>query len=123
MLKKTAYITVLVLIACALPVFAAQHAAPTAVRINNHRGDSLQRCGAASGIVFTNLTGPNAHKYNNTTGYFVDGANFFHQVLAHGFTPSSTVSFADVLIPMGVYTDGGGDNNAGTLNVYLESDA
>jgi hypothetical protein len=121
MVKKVAYIMAFVLVASALPVFAQRVAA---VRANpNHHSDVLQRCGSASGIVFSNFTGPNSHKYNNTTGYFVDGSNFFNQVLGFGFTPTSTVKFADVLMAMAVYTLDGGENNPGNLNVYLESDS
>jgi hypothetical protein len=117
--KRAFYVTTLFVALTALPLVAQR--APSAVR--GRVNPVLQRCGTGVNIVFTNLTGPNHHKYNPTTGYFVDGSNFFNQVLGHGFTPTSTVTFSDVIIPMGVYTDGGGQNNAGTINVYLESDA
>jgi len=110
-----------VLIASALPVFAQRVASVKATP--NVKRDVLQRCGSASGVVFSNFTGPNGHKYNNFIGYFVDGSNFDNQVLAQGFAPTSTVTFADVLMPMATYTVNGGENNPGTLNVYLESDA
>ena len=89
-----------------------------------HASKNIQFCaGKGSTLVYTNLTGPLHHKYNNTVGYFVDGSNFFNQVLAVGFTPTSTLTFADAYMPMGVYTNTGGQNNSGTLNIYLESDS
>jgi hypothetical protein len=121
MFKRISYIATLVVLLAALPLYGQRVPAPRAAR--GRARDILARCGSGANIVFTNLTGPNFHKYNNTTGYFVDGSNFLNQVIAHGFTPSSTVTFSDVIIPMGVDTDSGGQNNAGTINVYLESDA
>jgi hypothetical protein len=59
-------------------------------------------------LIFTNLTGPNHHKYNPGSGYFVDGANFNLQLLGVSFIPGSTVGFADAYMPMGVYTLNGG---------------
>ena len=71
-------------------------------------------------LVFTNFTGPGG--WDTADGYFVDGADFFDQVLAGGFTPSSTVTFADTALAMGIYTPDGSALN-GTARVYLESDA
>lgn len=119
MIKRISFVAALMVALVALPTYAQK--APSAA--HGRVRDSLRRCGSGVNIVFTNLVGPNHHKYNPFTGYFVDGSNFFNQVLAHGFTPTSTVTFSDVIMPMGVYTDGGGQNNAGTVNVYLESDA
>src|SRR5262249_22932343 len=119
MSKRMSYVVILVLAMCALPLYAQR--VPSGV--NGANGRILKRCGTGTNIVFTNVTGPLHHKYNNTTGYFVDGSTFFNQVLGQGFTPSSSVTFSDVIMPMGVYTLGGGENNAGTINVYLESDA
>jgi hypothetical protein len=118
MIKRTSYVAILVVVAMsALPVYAGHVPSSVASRGKN----ILQRCGTATNIVFTNLTGPLHHKYNNTVGYFVDGSNFFNQVLAQGFTGNGGV-FGDVIMPMGVYTNSGGENNPGILNVYLESD-
>ena len=117
MLKKMSFVVALAVM-IALPLYAQNVPASLGAGRNGHQVCS----GKGNTIVFTNLTGPLHHKYNNTTGYFVDGTNFFGQVLGGGFTPSSTVQFADAYMPMGVYTNGGGDNRPGTLNVYLESD-
>lgn len=118
MLKKMSFVVALAVL-IALPAFAQRVPAGIGASRNGH-----QICpGKGSKIVFTNLTGPLHHKYNNFTGYFVDGTNFFSQVLGGGFTPSSTVQFADAYMPMGVYTDLGGANFSGTTNVYLESDS
>ena len=76
-----------------------------------------------STLVYTNLAGVNHHKYFHGSGYFVDGSNFFNQVLAHRFTPDSSVVFADAIIPMGVYASNGGGTTGPTASVYLESDA
>jgi hypothetical protein len=72
-------------------------------------------------VLFTNFVGAFPF-WNGTTGYFVDGADFFNQVLATGFTPSSNVTFADAALPVGVYTANGG-KQYGKVNVYLATDA
>jgi hypothetical protein len=118
MIKRISLVALVMAIAV-VPTYAQQ--APSAAR--GRVRDSLRRCGSGVNIVFTNLAGPNHHKYNPFVGYFVDGSNFNNQVIAQGFTPSSTATFSDVIMPMGVFTDNGGQNNAGTINVYLESDA
>jgi hypothetical protein len=118
MFKKISFVVALAVV-IALPLYA-QH---VPAGVNAGRNGHTICPGKGSKIVFTNLTGPLHHKYNNTVGYFVDGTNFDSQVLGGGFTPSSSVAFADVYMPMGVYTDLGGANYAGTNNVYLESDA
>jgi hypothetical protein len=118
MFKKMSFVVALAVVV-ALPLYAQHVPAGVGAGRNGH-----QICpGKGNSIVFTNLTGPLHHKYNNTVGYFVDGTSFFSQVLGGGFTPASSVKFADAYMPMGVYTDLGGANYAGTLNVYLESDA
>jgi len=71
--------------------------------------------------VFTNFVGAFPF-WDITTGYFIDGSNFFNQVLATGFTPSSSVTFADAALPIGVYTANGG-KQYGHVNVYLATDA
>jgi hypothetical protein len=120
MLKKMSFVVAFAVL-MTLPMYAQRHRSPAGVGAQR---DGHQVCaGKGSKLVYTNLTGPLHHKYNNTVGYFVDGTNFFGQVLAQGFTPTSDVKFADVYMPMGVYTDGGGANYSGTTNVYLQSDA
>ncbi|MBZ5600116.1 MAG: hypothetical protein LAN83_17555 [Acidobacteriia bacterium] len=117
MIKRIAFVVALAVL-ISTPLLAQR--VPTGL----HARGNMQFCaGKGSKLVYTNLTGPLHHKFNNTTGYFVDGSNFNNQVIAQGFTPTSTVTFADAYIPMAVYTLGGGDNNPGELNVYLESDA
>ena len=105
----------LVMVLVALPALAQ---APKAV----HRDSGIRNQSRGSVLIFSNLTGPNHHKYNPDVGYYVDGANFFNQVIAQGFTPSSSVTFADAYMPMAVYTFNGGIGG-GTATVYLESDA
>jgi hypothetical protein len=72
-------------------------------------------------VLFSNFTGT-THGYNGTTGYFVDGANFDNQVLAQGFTPTQDATFADVVMPVGIYTANGGASK-GRINVFLYNDA
>lgn len=71
--------------------------------------------------LFTNFVGSFPF-WDITSGYFVDGADFFNQVLATGFTPSSNVTFADAAMPFGIYTANGGKTN-GKVSVYLANDA
>ncbi len=71
--------------------------------------------------LFTNFVGSFPF-WDITTGYFVDGADFFNQVLATGFTPSSNVTFADAALPLGIYTANGGKTN-GKVSVYLANDS
>jgi len=71
--------------------------------------------------LFSNFTGT-THGYDGTTGYFVDGANFTNQVLAQGFTPTQNANFADVVMPIGIYTANGGAMK-GRINVFLYNDA
>src|SRR5215471_16305515 len=118
MFKKVSFVIALVG-SLVLPICAQR--VPSGISQRNI--NVLQRCGSATNVVFTNLAGQNQRKYNSGTGYFVDGSNFFNQVLGFGFTPSSSVTFADVIAPFGVYTLTGGQDNPGVLNVYIESDA
>jgi len=74
-----------------------------------------------SKLLFTNFVGAFPF-WNIATGYFVDGSNFFNQVLATGFTPSSSVTFADAALPVGIYTALGG-KQSGKIYVYLASDS
>jgi hypothetical protein len=72
-------------------------------------------------VLFTNFVGAYPF-WDTTTGYFVDGSNFFNQVLAMGFRPSSNVTFADAALAMGIYKTGGSASYV-RAKVYLESDA
>jgi hypothetical protein len=115
MLKRMSFVVALAVV-IALPLYAQRVPAGVGASHNGH-----QVCpGKGSKIVFTNLTGPLHHRYNNFVGYFVDGTSYFGQVLAQGFTPSSNATFADVYMPMGAYS---GQPSSAQLNVYLESDA
>jgi hypothetical protein len=123
MVKRMSILAVLAVVSVALPGFAQNMAKGAPASITAKSSADLQTCSVGSKLVFTNLQGPNHRAYNTSTGYFVDGSSFDNQVLGQGFTPSSSVTFSDVLMPMGVYTNGGGQNNAGTINVYLMSDS
>jgi hypothetical protein len=74
-------------------------------------------------LIFTNLQGPNHHKYGPNSGYYVDNVNFNNQSLAGGFTPSSAVGFADAYAPFGVYTLNGGTGQGSGLCVTLNADS
>jgi hypothetical protein len=74
-----------------------------------------------SKLLFTNFVGAFPF-WNITTGYYVDGSNFFNQVLATGFTPSTAVTFADAALPIGIYTANGG-KQSGKISVYLAADS
>ncbi|HKD03814.1 MAG TPA: hypothetical protein VKB77_15360 [Terriglobales bacterium] len=74
-----------------------------------------------SKILFTNFVGAFPF-WDTASGYFVDGSDFFNQVLATGFTPSSNVTFADAALPVGIYTIGG-SKQSGKIFVYLANDA
>jgi len=104
----------------ALFAFTASMAIAQTGPAKGYNKNNIKPPSHGSVTVFTNFTG--AGGWNGTTGYFVDGADFFDQVLAGGFTPSSTVTFADAGLAMGIYVDGGSALN-GTARVYLESDA
>lgn len=71
--------------------------------------------------LFTNYVGAFPF-WNITTGYYVDGANFFNQVLATGFKTTSAVTFADAALPIGIYTANGG-KQSGKISAYLATDA
>jgi hypothetical protein len=72
-------------------------------------------------VLYSNFVGAYPF-WDTTTGYFVDGANFFNQVLAHGFRPSSNVTFADAALAMGIYKSGGSASYV-RVKIYLMSDA
>ncbi|HKS74614.1 MAG TPA: choice-of-anchor R domain-containing protein [Terriglobales bacterium] len=68
-------------------------------------------------VIYTNFVGAFPF-WDITSGYFVDGSNYFNQVLAMGFKTSSAVTFADTALAMGIYSGGGGK-----VDVYLAADA
>jgi hypothetical protein len=69
----------------------------------------------ATDVLYSTL-GPNG-EYDTGNGYFVDGSNYFNQVLALPFTPNKSENVADAVLAMGNYA---GNNSA--VNVFLESD-
>jgi len=69
----------------------------------------------ATDILYTTL-GPNG-EYDTGSGYFVDGSNYFNQVLALPFTPSQSETMVDAVLALGNYA---GNNNP--VSVYLETD-
>jgi hypothetical protein len=69
----------------------------------------------ATDVLYTTL-GPNG-EYDTASGYFVDGSNYFNQVLAMPFSPSQTENMVDAVLPLGNYA---GNNNP--VSLYLESD-
>jgi len=74
-----------------------------------------------STVIFTNFVGAFPF-WDITSGYYVDGADFYNQVLATGFTPSSNLTFADAALPIGIYTLNGG-KQSGKVYAYLATDA
>ena len=74
-------------------------------------------CVASAGatVIYSTLS-PNG-EYDTTNGYFVDGANYFNEVIAMPFTPSQTLQLLDAVLALGNYA--GGNN---PINLYLESD-
>ncbi len=70
---------------------------------------------SATDVLYTTL-GPNG-EYDNANGYFVDGANYYNQVLAMPFTPNATENMVDAVLALGNYA---GNNNP--VSLYLESE-
>ncbi len=70
---------------------------------------------ANADVLYTTL-GPNG-EYDTSSGYFVDGSNYFNQVLSMEFSPSSSESMTDAVLALGNYA---GSNNP--VNVYLMAD-
>lgn len=69
----------------------------------------------ATDVLYTTL-GPNG-EYDTANGYFVDGSNYYNQVLSMAFTPNATENLADAVLALGNYA---GNNNP--INVYVQSD-
>jgi hypothetical protein len=72
-------------------------------------------------VLYSNFVGAYPF-WDTSSGYFVDGTNFFNQQLAQGFRPSSNVTFADAALAMGIYKTGGSASYV-RVKVYLESDS
>jgi hypothetical protein len=71
---------------------------------------------ARADVLYSTLGPGNA--FDATNGYFVDGANYFNQVLGSPFTVSSTGMLTNAMLGLNNY---GGSNNP--VVVYVESDA
>lgn len=76
----------------------------------------LSSMSAMAGTLYSTL-GPGG-QYDTANGYFVDGSNFFNQVLASPFTSSTTATMTDAVLALGNFA---GNNNP--INVFVESDA
>ncbi|HVO81098.1 MAG TPA: hypothetical protein VMT28_10225 [Terriglobales bacterium] len=72
-------------------------------------------------VLYTNFVGAYPF-WDTTSGYFVDGANFFNQVIAQGFRVSNTGPFADTALALGIYKTGGSASYV-RVKTYLMSDA
>jgi hypothetical protein len=70
----------------------------------------------ATDILYTTL-GPNG-EYDTASGYFVDGANYYNQVLALPFTPNATETMVDAVLALGNYAGGNSP-----INLYLAADS
>ena len=57
-------------------------------------------------------------EFDTANGYFVDGSNFFNQVIASPFTVSTTATLTDALLGLGNFA---GSNNP--IMLFVESDA
>jgi hypothetical protein len=77
---------------------------------------TLLLCASASADTLYTTLGPNG-EYDTGSGWFVDGANYFNQVIAMPFTPNATANMADAVLALGNYA--GGNN---PVSLYLESD-
>jgi hypothetical protein len=69
----------------------------------------------ATDVLYTTL-GPNG-EYDTASGYFVDGANYYNQVLALPFTPNQTENMVDAVLALGNYSGGNSP-----INAYLALD-
>ncbi|MGH8100154.1 MAG: choice-of-anchor R domain-containing protein [Chthoniobacterales bacterium] len=67
-------------------------------------------------VLYSTL-GPN-DEFDASNGYFVDGSNFFNQVIASPFTVSMTATLGDAMLGLNNFA---GSNSP--VNVFVESDA
>lgn len=70
---------------------------------------------ASADVLYTTL-GP-SDQYDTSSGYFVDGSNFFNQVMANPFVLGTGATITDAVLALGNYA---GNNNP--VNVYIASD-
>jgi len=70
---------------------------------------------ASAGVVFTTL-GPSG-EIGDGDGYFVDGSNYYNEVIANRFTLGAGTTVADAVLALGNFA---GSNHP--VNVYIESD-
>lgn len=77
---------------------------------------SLLLCASAAAATLYTTLGPNG-EYDTANGYFVDGSNYFNQVLAFPFIPNATATMADAVLAMGNYAGGNSP-----VSAYLASD-
>ncbi len=77
---------------------------------------TMALCATASADVLYTSLGPNG-EYDTGSGYFVDGSNYYNQVLSLPFTPSETTTMTDAVLALGNYA--GGNN---PVSLYLMSD-
>jgi hypothetical protein len=71
---------------------------------------------ARADVLYSNL-GP-GDAFDASNGYFVDGSDYFNQVIGSPFTVSSTATLGDAMLGLNNFA---GSNNP--VDVYLESDA
>ncbi|HEY5036782.1 MAG TPA: PEP-CTERM sorting domain-containing protein [Chthoniobacterales bacterium] len=71
---------------------------------------------ARAGVLYTTL-GPSG-EFDATNGYFVDGSNFFNQVIGSPFTVSSNATLGIAELGLNNFS---GNNNP--VNLFIESDA
>jgi len=70
---------------------------------------------ASADVLYTTL-GPGG-EYDTGSGYFVDGSNFFNQVMANPFTLATAATITDAVLAMGNYQGGNSP-----VDIYLASD-
>jgi hypothetical protein len=80
-------------------------------------GGMICSVSASAGTILYSTLGPNG-EYDGSSGYFVDGSNFFNQVMANPFTLSSGATVGDAVLALGNFAGGNSP-----VNVYIESDA
>jgi hypothetical protein len=71
----------------------------------------------ARAVVLFSTLGPSG-EYDSGSGYFVDGSNYYNQVIAMPFSPNATGSMTDVVMALGNYA---GNNTP--IELFLMSDS
>src|SRR2546423_904287 len=116
------YVLVLLFAISALPA-DAQNKGPKAARSTD---PALQQILPDKGsiLVYTNFFGVNHHGWNHGIGYLVGAPQGSNQVIANSFTPgSSSVTFADTSLALGLYSSPGHGCCGPHPNIYLMSDS